>query len=86
MKEASGELSMTAITVVAIAAIASIFSVIVLPRIRGALTTQTKCMNKYNCSTCENGQATCSVIDENGDPETGVVCPCDEDTSKDTSK
>lgn len=78
MKEASGELSMTAITVVAIAAISGIFGVLIVPRIKTSLDRQSKCMNKYSCTDCANGSQKCTVLDDNGDPETDFVCPCDE--------
>lgn len=79
MKEASGELSMTAITVVAIAAIGGVFTVLVYPRIKANIVAQTKCVNKYNCTACEGGQQTCQVVGEDGKSiETGLVCPCEE--------
>lgn len=78
MKEASGELSMTAITVVAIAAIGGVFTVLVYPRIKANIVAQTKCVNKYNCSTCEGGQHTCQVVGEDGSIESGITCPCEE--------
>ena len=37
MKEASGELNMTLITIIAIAAIAVLFSTFILPKIQGAI-------------------------------------------------
>ena len=37
MKEASGELNMTLITILAIVAIGTLFTVFVLPRIRGSI-------------------------------------------------
>ncbi len=86
MKEASGELSMTAITVVAIAAIASVFSIIVLPRIKAALKTQTQCMSKFNCDSCNNGTASCNVLDDDGKVlQNKVSCPCDSDGSTGTN-
>lgn len=78
MKEASGELSMTAITVVAIAAIGGVFTVLVYPRIKANIVAQTKCVNKYNCTACEGGQQTCQVVGEDGSIESGLVCPCEE--------
>lgn len=79
MKEASGELSMTAITVVAIAAIGGVFTVLVYPRIKANIVAQTKCVNKYNCTACESGKQTCQVVGEDGTSiETGLVCPCEE--------
>ena len=65
MKEASGELSMTAITVVAIAAIAGLFSVFLLPGLKGTIMKKTHCSQAYNCDKdgnnctyCENDECT----------------------------
>lgn len=65
MKEASGELSMTAITVVAIAAIASLFSVFLLPGLKGTIMKKTYCSQAYdcdekgnNCTYCKNDECT----------------------------
>ena len=65
MKEASGELSMTAITVVAIAAIAGLFSVFLLPGLKGTIMKKTHCSQAYNCDQdgnnctyCENDECT----------------------------
>lgn len=77
MKEASGELSMTAITVVAIAAIAGVFTTLVYPRIKASIVNQTKCATKYNCNECTNGEQTCKVTTDDGGSE-DAVCPCDE--------
>lgn len=76
MKEASGELSMTAITVVAIAAIGSVAMYLVYPTLKANVINQTKCANKFNCD-CSVGNKTCSCsyYDENGDIQTGLICP-----------
>ncbi len=79
MKEASGELSMTAITVVAIAAIAGVFTTLIYPRIKANIIAQTKCANKFNCTgSCENGKGTqaCEVYSEDGETIETVQCPC----------
>ncbi len=76
MKEASGELSMTAITVVAIAAIAGVFTTLVYPRIKASILLQTKCSTKYNCGTCADGKQTCQVTAEDGSSE-AAECPCE---------
>lgn len=78
MKEASGELSMTAITVVAIAAIAGIFTTLILPRIRANIIAQTKCSSKFNCGACNGGLAACSVMSEDGSSVEQINCPCEE--------
>ena len=79
MKEATGELSGTVITVVAIAAVAAIFTAFILPAIRGGLTSRTKCASAICPSSCADDKCTCTYypVDETtgvqGDPET-IVC------------
>ena len=41
-----------------------------------------KCVNKFNCSTCENGTARCSYFTGDGKIETGLKCPCNMEESK----
>lgn len=79
MKEASGELSMTAITVVAIAAIAGVFTTLIYPKIKQNIITQTKCSSKFNCGECNGGVASCSVIGDDGTSVEPISCPCDVD-------
>lgn len=86
MKEASGELSMTAVAVVAIAAVGGIFMAFVWPQLKGSMMAKTKCQSAYNCSACAgaaNGKAgtkTCyGYYDENGNSQnatTGFTCDC----------
>lgn len=85
MKEASGELSMTAITVVAIAAIGGVFTALVWPQIKVNILNQTKCANKFNCE-CAGNESTCKCkyYDANGEMK-GVVCPVEKDTSTNTN-
>ena len=45
MKEATGELNMTVVTVVAIAAIGALFTVFLWPRIRANIILSTACSN-----------------------------------------
>ena len=75
MKDATGELSMTAIAVVAIAAIAGIFTLFILPRLRSNLSNQVKCQSAFGCVDNGDGTATCSVYDDDGNVEQGVICP-----------
>lgn len=77
MKEASGELSMTAITVVAIAAIAGVFTTLIYPRIRANIIAQTRCSSKFNCQACNGGMQECQVLNESGDGAETINCPCD---------
>lgn len=59
MKEASGELSMTAVAVVAIAAIGVVFTTLIWPSIKSNITRSTKCTQAFSC-TCTTGQKMCS--------------------------
>lgn len=68
MKEATGELNMTVITVVAIAAIGLLFTTFVWPNIQASITLNTACTNldakgNYNATTTggqnEDGTAVC---------------------------
>ena len=59
MKEASGELSMTAITVVAIAAIAGLFSVFLLPGLKGTIMKKTHCSQAFDCDKNGNNCTYC---------------------------
>ena len=78
MKEASGELSMTAITVVAIAAIAGVFTTLIYPQIKKNIEIQAKCTSKFNCGTCSGGMATCTILTDDGTANTNFQCPCNE--------
>lgn len=64
MKEASGELSMTAIAVVAIAAVGVIFTTLIFPNIKSSLTHNQKCSTAYGCHNCANGKCDCYVEGE----------------------
>ena len=63
MKEATGELNMTVVTVVAIAAVAAFFYAFVWPGIRNSITASTNC-SQAQCDaascTVENGQRKCT--------------------------
>ena len=55
MKEASGELSMTAVAVVAIAAIGVVFTTLIWPSIKANITRSTKCTTEIcDCYYCED--------------------------------
>lgn len=72
MKEATGELNMTVITVVAIAAVAAFFYAFVWPRIKSSIEAST------NCATATCDQSTCT------DSGTKTVCTgCTADTNGD---
>ena len=72
VKEASGELSMTAITVIAIAAIAGLFSVFLLPGLKGTITKKTHCSQAYDCD--KNGNNCTYCVDENCKKTDTVDC------------
>ncbi len=70
MKEATGELNMTVVTIVAIAAIVALFYAFVWPAIQGSLNLNT-CKN-----ICPEGEATSYVKTEGG----GGQCTCGDGT------
>jgi len=82
MKDATGELSMTAIAVIAIAAIGVVFTQLVWPAIKANITRSAKCSEAYACGKPDKdtGLLTCSYLDENGNAQT-VSCPSQEDTT-----
>lgn len=75
MKEASGELSMTAVAAIAIGAIAVIFTTLILPSLRTNITRNAQCAQAYSCvaPTGTDKFAACKYLDENGD-EKDVKC------------
>ncbi len=88
MKEATGELNMTVVTVVAIAAVAAFFYAFIWPGIKNTMMAQTVCTNGQNytagikgqpgyisCGTADkNGQYKCDYTTEsNGSSKTGQV-------------
>lgn len=69
MKEASGELSMTAVAVVAIGAVALIFTTLIYPNLKTTLAHNSACSGAYACTqdaTNANKQ-TCTVAAPDGD-------------------
>lgn len=73
MKEASGELSMTAIAVVAIAAIGVVFTTLIWPTIRENIKRSTYCSQAYNCTSCNGKTCKCTYLDESNKEKT-VTC------------
>ncbi len=66
MKEATGELSNTVITVVAIAAILTLFTVFLYPSLKSAIRARTYCHAAVQCTACVNGKQECHYyIDDN---------------------
>lgn len=79
MKEATGELSGTVITIVAIAAIAAIFTAVLLPILKTNITNKTKCAAASYCDPCDGGKMKCYYYDD-GDAagaEQTITCNCD---------
>ena len=56
MKEATGELNMTVVTVVAIAAVAAFFYAFIWPSIKTTIQSQSICANGVNYSTGTSGK------------------------------
>ena len=74
MKDATGELSMTAIAVVAIAAIALLFRQFVWPSIQNNIQRNTYCSQAHACN-CTGSTCSCNYYDANGSEITGLKCP-----------
>ena len=73
MKEATGELNMTVVTVVAIAAVGAFFYAIVWPSIKNSIERNSKCANAVCPAGCTGNTCDCTYIDGNS---TGTVkCP-----------
>lgn len=91
MKEATGELNMTVVTVVAIAAVAGFFYAFVWPNIRNSIMANTYCASAQcgECTTNGNGSTVCnacSVYDTDGkETWTGKCTFKDSSTSKGTT-
>lgn len=75
MKEASGELSMTAIAVVAIAAIGVLFTTLIYPNIRRSLEHSQNCSVAYGC-VCGPTDQTCSCFYDDGTTDRAPIT-CD---------
>ncbi len=79
MKEASGELSMTAVAVVAIGAIAVLFTTLILPGLKANIKRNTYCSQAYDCEIDgDSGFSNCKYLDEKGKPQ-DVRCKVDND-------
>lgn len=73
MKDATGELSMTAVAVVAIAAISVVFSTLIWPTIKVNIMRSTYCSQAFNCSDPVDGMSTCYYCKEAEILEDGTV-------------
>ncbi|MGN1337260.1 MAG: hypothetical protein ACI4WW_02170 [Candidatus Coprovivens sp.] len=72
MKEATGELNMTVVTVVAIAAVAAFFYAFVWPSIKTSIDSATKCSSAICPDTCTTGTCECTYYE--GSEEETVHC------------
>ena len=85
MKEASGELSMTAIAVVAIAAVGVLFTTIIWPNIQGSLLASQRCSSAFDCQNASGGECSsadrtckCQYYEKGGEPSgTGKRVTCE---------
>ena len=73
MKEATGELNMTVVTVVAIAAVAAFFYAFVWPAIKANINRNTNCANAICPATCTASVCSCQYVDNNGSTQS-VSC------------
>ncbi len=69
MKDATGELSMTAVAVVAIAAISVVFSTMIWPTIRANILRSTYCSQAFSCQESGDGMYTCKYCEGEGDEQ-----------------
>lgn len=68
MKDATGELSMTAVAVVAIAAIGAILTLVIIPAIKQSVLRKTYCASAFNCKKIEgqDDMMMCDYYDGDG--------------------
>ena len=76
MKEATGELNMTVITVVAIAAVGAFFYAFIWPRVKSNISNSTECANAV-CTSCEKdskGNEKCTGCTSADGEKTNLKC------------
>ena len=76
MKEATGELNMTVVTVVAIAAVGAFFYAFVWPAIKTNIERNTNCSAAFDCQGT-GATRTCSYVDADGTVISGYNCPAE---------
>ena len=93
MKEATGELNMTVITVVAIAAVAAFFYAFVWPSIQASLALTTACNSvdskgDYNTNAQDQDDASCQSYHCSFTNSRGktIIRDCDEKSSSNNNK
>ena len=78
MKEATGELNMTVVTVVAIAAIGAFFYAFVWPAIKNSIISSTLCADAICSERCTGDYCDCTAITDAG-VETEIRCKAQSD-------
>ncbi len=76
MKESTGELNMTVVTVVAIAAIAAFFYLVVWPGMKDNIKRSQMCASAV-CQSCSGNTCSCTYFDSE-DPDAApldITCP-----------
>lgn len=82
MKDATGELSMTAVAVVAIAAIALLFSTLIWPTIQTQIRRNTYCSSAFNCDCSDGGDmCTCQYCPSESGEDFSAKCDSPEEIS-----
>lgn len=74
MKDATGELSMTAVAVVAIAAIALVFRTLIWPAIQTSVEKSTYCSSAFGCD-CSAGKTCACYYTSSDGTEKPITCP-----------
>ncbi len=74
MKDATGELSMTAVAVVAIAAISVLFSTLIWPTIRTNIMRSTYCSGATNCQCNGGDMCSCQYCPSQNGTEFSGTC------------
>ena len=83
MKEATGELNMTVVTVVAIAAVAAFFYAFVWPAVKTNINRSTYCAAAVSCGDPDaDGNRVCQYYDEDGELQ-DITCTADTETGTD---
>jgi len=81
MKEATGELNMTVITVVAIAAVGAFFYAVIWPGIQKSIKRNTHCANAVCEKNCTGKTCKCTYIDDDNNA-VDIDCPNKNDNVK----
>ena len=83
MKEATGELNMTVVTVVAIAAVGAFFYAFIWPGIQSSIQSSTYCATAFGCDA--DGK-NCKYTKQDGKEGTGLDCSKYQNTSEKDKK